>query len=173
MQLKYILTASALAIGLCAAGPAMSQTTANGRGDDTVTTSNGDDGNVTRSHNDNSQGKGDDGNTDVRDSLNGNDLSQGKGDDNNDNSRTRLDHNVVVVSSQTLRANNSAHGMDSVVHMNGKQERSFKTGDNSINDGALQAFAGILTQSFNTGLVANAQAGTNIAAQGTVNIGTR
>ncbi len=45
---------------------------------------------------------------------------------------------------------------------------SFSSGSNSINGSAFAAYAGILNQAWNTGLASNAQAATNIAAQGTV-----
>ncbi len=53
----------------------------------------------------------------------------------------------------------------------GDGETDYSSGNNSINDMAFSAFAGILTQGWNTGINANVQAGTNIAAQGTVNFG--
>ena len=40
-----------------------------------------------------------------------------------------------------------------------------------MNDNAFAAFAGIANQAWNTGINANTQAATNIAAQGTVNFG--
>lgn len=45
---------------------------------------------------------------------------------------------------------------------------SFSSGSNSISGSAFAAYAGILNQAWNTGMASNAQAATNIAAQGTI-----
>jgi hypothetical protein len=44
----------------------------------------------------------------------------------------------------------------------------YSSGDNSVRGGAFAAFSGILNQGWNTGINANAQAATNIAARGSV-----
>jgi hypothetical protein len=53
----------------------------------------------------------------------------------------------------------------------GDGDSDYRSGSNSINDNAFAAYAGILTQGWNSGINANVQAGTNLAAQGTVNFG--
>lgn len=44
----------------------------------------------------------------------------------------------------------------------------YSSGDNTVNGSAFAAFSGILNQGWNTGINANAQAATNVAARGTV-----
>jgi hypothetical protein len=44
----------------------------------------------------------------------------------------------------------------------------YSSGDNSVNGSAFAAFSGILNNGWNTGINANAQAATNVAARGTV-----
>jgi hypothetical protein len=47
----------------------------------------------------------------------------------------------------------------------------YSSGDNTVRDNAFAAYAGILNQAWNTGINANAQAATNVAARGTVTFG--
>lgn len=70
-----------------------------------------------------------------------------------------------VIADQDLKAVNVNYGMDSLVE---NEEGGFDSGNNSVNDNAFAAFAGILNQSWNTGIDANNQAASNVAAQGTV-----
>ena len=68
-----------------------------------------------------------------------------------------------VIATQTLKAvitNDGGAGE--------RGEGAYNSGDNTIRGNAFAAFAGILTQAWNTGVNANIQTGTNIAATGAV-----
>jgi hypothetical protein len=83
--------------------------------------------------------------------------------------------NTSLVAKQTLIAENSNSYLDEVVDLDGEDGSAtpvgYNSGSNSVNDNAFAAYAGILNQAWNTGINANTQAATNIAAQGTVNFG--
>ncbi len=83
--------------------------------------------------------------------------------------------NTKIVAYQTLTATNSNSYLDEVVDLDGEDDTpsnvGYNSGDNSVNGNAFAAYAGILNQAWNTGINANTQAATNIAAQGTVNFG--
>lgn len=83
--------------------------------------------------------------------------------------------NTKIVASQSLYAENSNSYLDEVVDLDGEDGSEtavgYNSGSNSVNDNAFAAYAGILNQAWNTGINANTQAATNIAAQGTVNFG--
>ena len=83
--------------------------------------------------------------------------------------------NTAIVATQYLYAENSNSMLDEVVDLDGEDESDtavgYNSGNNSVNDNAFAAYAGILNQAWNTGINANTQAATNIAAQGTVNFG--
>ena len=83
--------------------------------------------------------------------------------------------NTAVVATQTLYAENTNSLMDELVDLDGEDRSEtavgYNSGNNSVNDNAFAAYAGILNQAWNTGINANTQAATNIAAQGTVNFG--
>jgi hypothetical protein len=83
--------------------------------------------------------------------------------------------NTKIVAYQTLTATNSNSYLDEVVDLDGEDGSAtpvgYNSGNNSVNDNAFAAYAGILNQAWNTGINANTQAATNIAAQGTVNFG--
>lgn len=83
--------------------------------------------------------------------------------------------NTAILAVQTLYAENSNSQLDEVVDLDGEDDSDtnvgYQSGDNSVNDNAFAAYAGILNQAWNTGINANTQAATNIAAQGTVNFG--
>jgi hypothetical protein len=51
------------------------------------------------------------------------------------------------------------------------EDSDYSSGDNSVYGSAFAAYAGILNQAWNTGINANAQAATNVAARGTVTFG--
>jgi hypothetical protein len=68
-----------------------------------------------------------------------------------------------VVADQDLSASISNSAMDKVVDID---DGAYNSGDNSVNNSAFAAFAGILNQSWNTGVNANAQAANNLAVQG-------
>lgn len=81
----------------------------------------------------------------------------------------------AIVAYQTLSAVNTNSQMDELIDMDGVDDTDtpvgYNSGSNSVNDNAFAAFAGINNAAWNTGVNANAQAATNIAAQGTVNFG--
>jgi hypothetical protein len=83
--------------------------------------------------------------------------------------------NTQIAAYQELYAVNSNSQLDEVVDLDGEDESDtavgYNSGNNSVNDNAFAAFAGIANQAWNTGINANTQAATNIAAQGTVNFG--
>lgn len=83
--------------------------------------------------------------------------------------------NTMIVAKQYLFAENSNSMLDEVVDLDGEDRNEtavgYNSGSNSVNDNAFAAYAGILNQAWNTGINANTQAATNIAAQGTVNFG--
>jgi hypothetical protein len=96
----------------------------------------------------------------------GSELNQGS---NNNNSSS------AIVATQVLVGVNTASQMDEFADFDGEDDSDsptgYNSGSNSVNDNAFAAYAGILNQAWNTGLNANVQAGTNIAAQGTVTFG--
>jgi hypothetical protein len=84
-------------------------------------------------------------------------------------------NNTKIAAYQTLTAVNSNSQLDEVVDLDGEDDSDtavgYNSGNNSVNGSAFAAFAGIANQAWNTGINANTQAATNIAAQGTVNFG--
>ena len=80
-----------------------------------------------------------------------------------------------IVATQVLIAVNSNSQLDEVADFDGEDDTEssvgYNSGDQSVNGNSFSAFAGILNQAWNTGLNANVQAATNIAAQGTVTFG--
>jgi hypothetical protein len=87
----------------------------------------------------------------------------------------QANNNTEIVAYQTLEASNTNHHLDEVVDLDGEDGSEtpvgYNSGSNSVNDNAFAAFAGIANQAWNSGINANTQAATNIAAQGTVNFG--
>ncbi|MBR0551853.1 hypothetical protein [Stakelama marina] len=83
--------------------------------------------------------------------------------------------NSPVVAYQELKAMNINHHLDEVVDMDGADDRrasvGYNSGSQSVNDNAFAAFAGISNAAWNSGINANTQAATNIAARGTINFG--
>lgn len=83
--------------------------------------------------------------------------------------------NTAVVAIQSLSANNTNQNLDEVVDMDGEDGTEtpvgYNSGNNSVRGNAFAAYAGILNAAWNTGINANTQAATNIAAQGTVSFG--
>ena len=86
-----------------------------------------------------------------------------------------LNGNSLVVASQTLSATNTNHDMDELVDLDGEDGTDtavgYNSGNNSVRGNAFAAYAGILNSAWNTGINANTQAATNIAASGTVSFG--
>lgn len=93
-------------------------------------------------------------------------------DDINSNNNN---NNDLVIATQTLTATNTNSLMDELVDLDGEDGTpapvGYNSGDNYVRGNAFAAFAGILNQSWNTGINSNAQSATNIAAQGTINFG--
>jgi hypothetical protein len=90
-------------------------------------------------------------------------------------SSSETNGNTAIIADQYLYAENSNSYLDEVVDLDGLDDTEtavgYNSGANSVNDNAFAAYAGILNQAWNTGINANTQAATNIAAQGTVNFG--
>lgn len=80
-----------------------------------------------------------------------------------------------IVAYQSLSAVNTNQYMDEVIDLDGVDDEpsdaGYHSGSNSVNDNAFAAFAGIANAAWNTGVNANTQAATNVAAQGTVSFG--
>ena len=95
-------------------------------------------------------------------------------DDDQDNDG-KLNGNSLVVATQTLSATNTNQNLDEVVDMDGEDDSDtnvgYQSGNNSVRGSAFAAYAGILNAAWNTGINANTQAATNIAASGTVSFG--
>lgn len=92
-----------------------------------------------------------------------------------DDDTKTISGNSAVSANQYLKAININREMDELVDLDGEDESDtavgYNSGNNSVNDNAFAAFAGIANAAWNTGINANTQAATNIAAQGTVNFG--
>jgi len=156
MRVKSVFLAAASAAGLFVAGPALAQSG----------------GNNTANGNDNIQVSdvldlfAIDNAADTYNSSSSWSLSKSL-------SSTSSDRNVVAT--QYLKAINSNSQLDEVADFDGVDEDQssvgYNSGNNSVNDNAFAAFAGISNNAWNTGLNANTQAATNIAAMGTVNFG--
>lgn len=103
-------------------------------------------------------------NSQDNDTLTANDINS-----NNNNG------NSSVVAFQLLNAVNTNQYLDEVVDLDGEDGTEtavgYNSGNNVVRGSAFAAFAGILNQAWNTGINSNAQAATNIAAQGTINFG--
>lgn len=97
-------------------------------------------------------------------------------DDDQDNDGSGSGNgNTAVVAIQTLNATNTNQYLDEVVDLDGEDDSDtavgYNSGNNSVRGNAFAAYAGILNAAWNTGINANTQAATNIAAQGTVSFG--
>ena len=177
--------------GPTSAGPTTGGSGANA---DATSTSTSTDVNVQDSGNDNSDNSLDiadsgndnsDNSIDVADSGNDNsDNSLNVADSGNDNSDNSLNVADSGNDSSNNSTNNSNNGNDSsavvalqvltatvsnaaALNFNGTQA-DYSSGSNSVSGSAFAAFSGILNNGWNTGINANAQAATNIAARGTV-----
>ena len=85
---------------------------------------------------------------------------------NTDNSQRN--GNIHMVADQSLDASVSNAGP---MNFNGRHS-NYGSGANNIGGSAFAAYSGILNQGWNTGINANSQAATNIAAQGTTSFAT-
>ena len=96
-------------------------------------------------------------------------------DDQDNDGNGSFNGNSLVVATQTLSANNTNQNLDEVVDLDGEDGTEtavgYNSGNNSVRGNAFAAYAGILNAAWNTGINANTQAATNIAAQGTVSFG--
>ena len=96
-------------------------------------------------------------------------------DDQDNDGNGSFNGNNLVVATQTLSATNTNQNLDEVVDMDGEDGTEtavgYNSGNNSVRGNAFAAYAGILNAAWNTGINANTQAATNIAAQGTVSFG--
>lgn len=118
-----------------------------------------------------------DNNVQNEDSVYLRDLLNGSFNDNAADSYSDDDYNgaTSIVANQELTAININKQLDEVVDLDGEDDSDtavgYNSGNNSVSGNAFAAYAGILNQAWNTGINANTQAATNIAAQGTVNFG--
>lgn len=84
-------------------------------------------------------------------------------------------NNNTVTANQLLNAVNTNSMMDELVDLDGEDGTpapvGYNSGDVYVRGNAFAAFAGILNSANNTGINANTQAASNIAAQGTINFG--
>ena len=121
-----------------------------------------------------------DSNTQLEDSIQnmlngwsnmGNDSSQDQDNDGNGS----FNGNRFVVAQQELKAVNINKELDEVVDLDGLDEDAsavgYNSGNNVVRDNAFAAFAGIANAAWNTGINANTQAATNIAAHGSITFG--
>ena len=96
-------------------------------------------------------------------------------DDQDNDGNGSLNGNTLVVATQSLSATNTNQNMDELVDLDGEDDTDtavgYNSGNNSVRGNAFAAYAGILNAAWNTGINSNAQAATNIAAQGTVSFG--
>jgi hypothetical protein len=164
VKTNIIGAASAVAIGLFLAGAANAQSVASGDNND-----NNDGNNVATGSFNHSV-------SDLLDLY----LTDNSADShvmaNQDNDKNgSYNGNLSVVANQMLKAINNNSYLDEVVDLDGEDESDtavgYNSGSNSVNDNAFAAFAGINNLAWNSGINANTQAATNIAAQGTVNFG--
>lgn len=95
--------------------------------------------------------------------------------DNDGNGSHNGNTTNFVMAAQWLTAYNTNSEMDELVDLDGEDDSDtavgYNSGSNSVNDNAFAAFAGISNAAWNTGINANTQAATNVAAQGTINFG--
>ena len=96
-------------------------------------------------------------------------------DDQDNDGNGSFNSNTLVVANQSLSATNTNQYLDEVVDLDGEDDSDtavgYNSGNNSVRGNAFAAYAGILNAAWNTGINANTQAATNIAAQGTVSFG--
>ncbi|MFZ5705950.1 MAG: hypothetical protein ACOY5R_11880 [Pseudomonadota bacterium] len=96
-------------------------------------------------------------------------------DDQDNDGNGSFNSNTLVVANQSLSATNTNQYLDEVVDLDGEDDSDtavgYNSGNNSVRGNAFAAYAGILNTAWNTGINANTQAATNIAAQGTVSFG--
>ena len=154
MRVKSVFLAAASAAGLFVAGPALAQSG----------------GNNTANGNDNIQV------SDVLDLFFTDNAADSYSTTANwSSTKNYTSSDNTVIAHQYLKAINNNSQLDEVADFDGLDDTEssvgYNSGDNSINNNAFAAFAGISNNAWNTGLNANTQAATNIAAMGVVNFG--
>jgi hypothetical protein len=173
MKMRHILAVSAAALAIGFAAPAMAQDTEAGPGSQDMTA---DDNQVDDGSNNTQNEDSIDLDNLLNGSLNGSfNLTDNAADQDNDGNGSH-NGNSYVVAEQSLKAININRELDEVVDLDGEDDTDtavgYNSGNNAIRGNAFAAYAGILNQAWNTGINANTQAATNIAAQGTVNFGS-
>lgn len=171
MKIKSTIAASALVLAFGLAMPAAASQTSDthagpttggtGVGNTATSTSTSADLNIQDSGNDNSNNSvNDSGNLAFAlASFNTDNSDNSVNDSNNDND------NSSVVALQVLTATVSNAAPLNFQSLLGNDNSS---GDNTVRGNAFAAYSGILNQGWNTGINANAQAATNVAARGSV-----
>lgn len=174
MKMRHILAVSAAALTITLASPALAQDQEAGPGsqDQTADDNQVDDGSNNTQNEDSLYL-----NDLLDNSLNGSfNITDNAADQDNDGNGS-YNGNTFVVAEQYLKAVNINQHLDEVVDLDGEDDTDtavgYNSGNNVVRGSAFAAFAGILNQAWNTGINANTQAATNIAAQGTVNFGSQ
>jgi hypothetical protein len=177
MKMKIALSASAMVLAFGLAMPAAAQVasgttggaaTAIGLASATTNTTSTDIGvsdflNTDIELTDNSDNSvNDSGNTDLAFALGSFNSDSSNNSVNNSNNGN---DSSAVVATQTLLAINANAAPLNFMSL---ALSDYSSGDNSVNGNAFAAYSGILNQGWNTGINANAQAATNIAARGSV-----
>lgn len=165
MRVKSVFLAGATAVGLLIAGPALAQTTGG-----PATIDNDSDRNILV--NDLLDVFAVDNAADSYTSSSSWSLSKTSSYSSADSWSSA---DIAVVAKQSLNGVNTNSQMDELVDLDGEDDSGtavgYNSGNNSVNDNAFAAFAGISNNAWNTGINNNTQAATNIAAYGTVNFG--
>jgi len=89
-------------------------------------------------------------------------------DSSQHNNSSQRNGNIALVADQDLDASITNRGP---MNFNGNSS-NYSSGSNNVGGSAYAAYSGILNQGWNTGVNSNAQAATNIAAQGTTSFTT-
>lgn len=178
MRTKHVIYASVLVAGLGIASPSFAQGDHGGSSSSpssslnatltAVKTQANGDGNAQFDHS-----------SYTSDPLSLNNMLNGSFDGTTNDNRTKIEANQNVTASIGSDALTDASDLartsgDSGHGPSGGTTNSvgYQSGSNSINGNAFAAYAGIMNVAWNTGVDTNAQAATNIAAQGNVNFTT-
>ena len=182
MKLRYLMAASAIAACVGLASPAMANdnnknnsgnvtggsTSASQHGQVTQTNGNNRDNTANNNGNNRDNESNGNGNTLTTGDINlGGFQANGNNRGNSDSSgsdNTTFGNNAVVAD-QELSGVIVGHDMKDVVD----NVDGYDSGDQNVQGNSFAAYAGILNQAWNTGIAANTQAGTNIAASAQVN----
>ena len=113
---------------------------------------------------------------DYNDLLSNNDVNVANDGSNAAAQGSEISTGDHVVADQELKAIIINKYLDEVVDLDGEDDSDtnvgYQSGNNAVRGNAFAAYAGILNQAWNTGINANTQAATNMAARGTVNFGS-